>query len=41
MTLADLQQRMTVEELALWATFFELRNDLENQAMSKRQAQRY
>ena len=40
MTLADLRERMTLEEMTLWATFYELRNDLENEAMRKSAARR-
>ena len=41
MTLAELRQRMTLEEMMLWATFYELRNDQENEAINKPQVKRY
>ena len=35
MTLAELRQRMTAPELALWAAFYELQADQQQEAMKK------
>ena len=35
MTLTALNEQMTMEELILWNTFYELRNDEEKAAMDK------
>ena len=35
MTLTALNEQMTMEELVLWLTFYELRNDQEKAAMDK------
>ena len=35
MTLTALNEQMTMEELILWTTFYELRNDEEKAAMDK------
>ena len=39
-TLSELRERMTMEELLLWSTFYELRNDEEREAMKKAQRKR-
>jgi len=39
-TLSELRERMTMEELILWSTFYELRNDEEREAMEKAKRQR-
>ena len=36
-TLSELRERMTLEELILWSTFYELRNDEERKAMERAQ----
>ena len=36
MTLAELRQRMTAAELALWAAFYELQADQQQEMMNKR-----
>lgn len=33
MTVTELQQRMTLEELLLWSAFYEHRSDLEKKAL--------
>ena len=36
MTLAELRERMTAAELALWAAFYELQADQQQEMMNKR-----
>lgn len=36
MTLAEIRQRMTAPELALWAAFYELQADQQQEAMKQR-----
>ena len=40
MTLGDLRDRMTYEELWLWITYFGLMNDQQDEAMKKAQRRR-
>jgi len=39
-TLSELRERMTLEELILWSTFYELRSDEEKAAMEKAKRKR-
>jgi hypothetical protein len=39
-TLSELRERMTLEELILWSTFYELRGDEEKAAMEKAKRKR-
>ncbi len=39
-TLAELQERITVEELELWSVFYDLRNEEEKAAMEKARRRR-
>ena len=39
-TLTEAQERMTIEELFLWAAFYELRGDEEKAAMEKAKRRR-
>jgi len=39
-TLSELRKRMTLEELILWSTFYELRADEEKAAMEKAKRKR-
>ena len=40
MTLAALNEQMSMDELILWSVFYELRNDEERSAMDKAKRQR-
>ena len=35
MTLGQLRREMTMEELQLWLVYFDVRNDVQNEAMEK------
>ena len=39
-TLAELQERITVEELELWSVFYDLRNEEEKRAMDSARRRR-